>query len=130
VAAVLETKGNVTDGQLKEVRSAGYADNEITEILLTISLNYFTNIFNQVNQTKVDFPVVLPGKKSAFDFSKVRAHANWLTKMEAGIFANLHFPIQLSSQCGACYLGELAVARVFPVTELRGTIWEMFLSYC
>jgi AhpD family alkylhydroperoxidase len=63
VAAVLETKGDITGAQLKAVKTAGYEDKENTEILLTIAVNYFTNIFNQVNQTKVDFPVVIPGQK-------------------------------------------------------------------
>jgi AhpD family alkylhydroperoxidase len=65
VAAVVETKGDVSDAELQAVRSAGYTDGQITEILLTIALNYFTNIFNKVNKTKVDFPVVLPGQRVA-----------------------------------------------------------------
>ncbi len=65
VAAVLEKKGDVADADVQAVRSAGYADGQITEILLTIAINYFTNIFNLVNNTTVDFPVVLPGQKVA-----------------------------------------------------------------
>ena len=60
VSAVLKTKGAVSDADLASVRAAGYTDNQITEILLTIAINYFTNIFNQVNRTVVDFPVVFP----------------------------------------------------------------------
>jgi AhpD family alkylhydroperoxidase len=63
VAAVVEKKGDVSDADVKSVRDAGYSDGQITEILLTIAINYFTNIFNLVNKTKVDFPVVLPGQK-------------------------------------------------------------------
>jgi uncharacterized peroxidase-related enzyme len=63
VAAVLEKKGDVLDADVKAVRDAGYTDGQITEILLTIAINYFTNIFNLVNNTTVDFPVVLPGQK-------------------------------------------------------------------
>jgi len=65
VAAVLENKGAVSDADLRAVRAAGYEDGQITEILLTIAINYFTNIFNEVNNTAVDFPVVLPGTKVA-----------------------------------------------------------------
>jgi alkylhydroperoxidase family enzyme len=40
------------------VRTAGYSDAEITEIVANVAVNIFTNYFNLVAQTEVDFPRV------------------------------------------------------------------------
>jgi len=49
---------NVSDDQLTELRAAGYANAEIIEIVLAVTLNPFTNYVNEVAQTDIDFPVV------------------------------------------------------------------------
>lgn len=54
--AVIETKGYVSDSQLQAIRDAGYTDGQIVEILATLALNFYTNIFNHVNETELDFP--------------------------------------------------------------------------
>ena len=56
--AVLRTRGFVSDAELAEVRAAGYTDGEIGEIVGAVALNVFTNYFNSVAQTDVDFPAV------------------------------------------------------------------------
>jgi uncharacterized peroxidase-related enzyme len=58
--AVIATKGFVTDEDLAAVRAAGYGDGEIGEIVAAVALNTFTNYFNSVGQTTLDFPPV-PG---------------------------------------------------------------------
>ncbi|KAA2252127.1 carboxymuconolactone decarboxylase family protein [Solihabitans fulvus] len=59
--AVLRTKGFVTDEDLAEVRAAGYTDGELGEIIGNVALNVFTNYFNSVGHTEIDFPpVALP----------------------------------------------------------------------
>ena len=55
---VVVERGNVSDGALAQVRDAGYSDAEIAEIIGHVALNIFTNYFNQVAQTEVDFPRV------------------------------------------------------------------------
>lgn len=55
---VVETRGNVTDTDIAVVRKAGYSDGEIVEIVANTVLNIFTNYFNQVARTEIDFPVV------------------------------------------------------------------------
>ncbi|GAA4966302.1 carboxymuconolactone decarboxylase family protein [Actinoplanes utahensis] len=55
---VLATKGFVTDEDLAAVREAGYGDGEIGEIVAAVALNTFTNYFNSVGQTTLDFPAV------------------------------------------------------------------------
>ncbi|MBL8187418.1 MAG: carboxymuconolactone decarboxylase family protein [Acidobacteria bacterium] len=51
-------RGEVTDSEVQAVRVAGYNDGEITEIIANVALNIFTNYFNHVAQTVVDFPKV------------------------------------------------------------------------
>lgn len=51
-------RGEVSDSEVQAVRDAGYSDGEITEIVAHVALNIFTNYFNHVAQTVVDFPKV------------------------------------------------------------------------
>jgi uncharacterized peroxidase-related enzyme len=51
-------RGLATDRDLDAIRSNGFAESEITEIIAHVALNIFTNYFNHVAQTEVDFPVV------------------------------------------------------------------------
>jgi len=54
--AVIDKRGRVSDEQLKTVRDAGYSDAEIVEIVAHVAMNIFTNYFNHVAGTEVDFP--------------------------------------------------------------------------
>ena len=56
--ALVEKKGWVGDDDLAAVRAAGADDATIGEIVATVALNIFTNYFNHVARTEVDFPVV------------------------------------------------------------------------
>lgn len=51
-------KGLIDDSALAAVRDAGYTDAEIVEIVASVALNIFTNYFNHVAGTDVDFPKV------------------------------------------------------------------------
>lgn len=55
---VAENRGLVSDGDLERLRRAGYGDGEIAEIVAHVALNIFTNYFNHVAETEVDFPSV------------------------------------------------------------------------
>ncbi|GAB2602279.1 alkyl hydroperoxide reductase AhpD [Paractinoplanes abujensis] len=55
---VIATKGFVSDADLDAVRAAGYGDGEIGEIVAAVALNTFTNYFNSVGETVLDFPAV------------------------------------------------------------------------
>jgi uncharacterized peroxidase-related enzyme len=57
-AQVVEARGHVTDEQLAAVRTAGFNDAAVVEILLAVALNTFTNYVNEVARTDIDFPVV------------------------------------------------------------------------
>ncbi len=54
--AVNDTKGFVSDAQLQAVRDAGFSDGEIAEIVAAVALNVYTNYFNHVADTELDFP--------------------------------------------------------------------------
>jgi uncharacterized peroxidase-related enzyme len=53
---VLEKKGLVKDTDIAAVRQAGYGDAEIAEVVAHVGLNVFTNYFNNVAGTPIDFP--------------------------------------------------------------------------
>jgi len=65
--ALIENRGHVTEADMAAVRKAGYNNAEILEIVAHVALNTFTNYFNEVVKTEIDFPVVetTPIKKSA-----------------------------------------------------------------
>ncbi len=46
------------------VKSAGYDDGELIEIVLHVALNTWTNYINEVGKTDIDFPVVALRKAS------------------------------------------------------------------
>jgi uncharacterized peroxidase-related enzyme len=53
---VLEKKGKIEDADIAAVRKAGYGDAEIAEVVGHVGLNVFTNYFNHVAGTILDFP--------------------------------------------------------------------------
>lgn len=55
---VVTQRGQISDASLATVRAAGFSDAEIAEILAHVALNVFTNYFNLVAGTEVDFPLV------------------------------------------------------------------------
>lgn len=54
---VLE-RGHVTDADVDSLRRAGYSEGEIVDIVAVTGVNIFTNYFNHVAETDIDFPVV------------------------------------------------------------------------
>lgn len=58
---IVVKRGEVLDSEVQAVREAGYNDGEIVEIVANVALNIFTNYFNHIAQTTVDFPKVKLG---------------------------------------------------------------------
>lgn len=54
---IVQDRGHVSDEDLEEVQRADYTDGEIAEIVANVALSTFTNYFNQVADTEIDFPV-------------------------------------------------------------------------
>ena len=55
---VARDRGHINDADFAAVRLAGYSDAQIVEIVQHVALNTWTNYFNEVFQTEIDFPVV------------------------------------------------------------------------
>lgn len=55
---IVAARGHVSDADVQAVRAAGYGDSEIVDIVAVTCINIFTNYFNHVAGTVVDFPLV------------------------------------------------------------------------
>lgn len=55
---IVRERGWVTNEDVASLRQAGFDDSEIVEIIATTVLNIFTNYFNHIAETEIDFPVV------------------------------------------------------------------------
>jgi uncharacterized peroxidase-related enzyme len=53
---VVQDRGVVADADVERLRRAGYTEGEIGEIVANVALSIFTNYFNHVVGTEVDFP--------------------------------------------------------------------------
>lgn len=57
---VATQRGHVADADVAAVRTAGYDDGQIVEIVQHVALNTWTNYINEVAQTVIDFPAAQP----------------------------------------------------------------------
>jgi uncharacterized peroxidase-related enzyme len=57
---VIDTRGKVSDADLKSVRDAGYTDANVIEIVALVAMYSLTNFFNNVFDPEKDFPAVAP----------------------------------------------------------------------
>jgi len=55
---IVKARGHVADADVAAVKSAGYSDAEVIEIVVHVALNTLTNYVNEVAQTPIDFPEV------------------------------------------------------------------------
>lgn len=62
---VARSRGHVTEAELKAARDAGWSDAELVEIVQHVALNFWTNLFNEVFKTDLDFPVMEPRSSAA-----------------------------------------------------------------
>ncbi len=56
VRQVIDKKGFVSDEELDAVKDAGYTDGQIAETIAFIGLATYSNLFNHVFDTPLDFP--------------------------------------------------------------------------
>lgn len=54
---VIDKKGHVSNDDVEKLKKAGVSDTELVEIILAIQVNLFTNYFNHINDTTIDFPL-------------------------------------------------------------------------
>jgi len=55
---VVENRAQLSDGDVRALREAGFDDGEIVEILAHVALNLFTNYVNVAFDVPLDFPAV------------------------------------------------------------------------
>jgi uncharacterized peroxidase-related enzyme len=58
VRKLAQSSGTVSDGDFAAIKAAGYSDTQLVEISLAFATTVFTNIFNRINDTEIDFPAV------------------------------------------------------------------------
>ena len=57
VRTLTQTSGTISDKDFAAIKAAGYSDAQLVDISLAIALITFTNVFNRINDTTLDFPV-------------------------------------------------------------------------
>ena len=55
---IVRERGWVSNEDVAALRQVGFDDGEIVEIIATVVLNIFTNYFNHIAETEIDFPLV------------------------------------------------------------------------
>lgn len=58
VRQMVTTDAEMKEADVSEVKSAGFSDGEVAEIIAVVSLNQFTNYFNLIVQPEIDFPKI------------------------------------------------------------------------
>jgi uncharacterized peroxidase-related enzyme len=58
VRQLAQNSGTVSDAEFSAIRDAGYSDQQLVDISLAIAVTTFTNVFNRINDTAIDFPAV------------------------------------------------------------------------
>ena len=56
VKLLTSTSGTINEGEVATIREAGYTDQQLVEISLAIATTTFTNVFNRINDTTLNFP--------------------------------------------------------------------------
>jgi uncharacterized peroxidase-related enzyme len=55
---IVDARGRLSDADVQAVRKAGFDDSEIVDIITVTAVNIFTNYFNHIVGTEVDFPLI------------------------------------------------------------------------
>jgi len=58
VRNLVQTGGTISGQEFSAIKAAGYTDQHLVDISLAIAVTTFTNIFNRINDTDLDFPAV------------------------------------------------------------------------
>lgn len=58
VRTLTTTSGTISQARFDAIKAAGYTDAQLSEIAFAITLTVFTNVFNRINDTDIDFPAV------------------------------------------------------------------------
>ena len=58
VRQLVEGNGTLPETEFAAIKGAGYSDQQLADISLAIALITYTNVFNRINDTDIDFPAV------------------------------------------------------------------------
>jgi uncharacterized peroxidase-related enzyme len=58
VRKLAQSSGTVRDEDFAAIKAAGYTDAQLVEISLAFATTVFTNVFNRINDTEIDFPAI------------------------------------------------------------------------
>jgi uncharacterized peroxidase-related enzyme len=58
VRKLAQSSGTVSDEDFAAIKAAGYTEAQLVEISLAFATTVFTNVFNRINDTKIDLPAV------------------------------------------------------------------------
>lgn len=67
--SIVVRRGEVTEHEFQSARKAGLSDGELAEVIANVAVNIFTNYFNNIAQTEIDFPKVEPGLQAVSENS-------------------------------------------------------------
>jgi alkylhydroperoxidase family enzyme len=56
VRSLVLTRGEISADEFRVIKAAGYTDAQLVEISLAMAVITFTNVFNRINDTTLDFP--------------------------------------------------------------------------
>lgn len=56
VELLVTTRGEISEQEFWAIKAAGYTDAQLVEISLALAVITFTNVFNRINDTTLDFP--------------------------------------------------------------------------
>lgn len=54
----MRNRGQLAASEVDALRATGYSDGDIAELVAVIGINMFTNYFNHIAGTDIDFPIV------------------------------------------------------------------------
>jgi uncharacterized peroxidase-related enzyme len=56
VRNLVRSSGTISSDEFSRIKGAGYTDRQLVEISLAFAVVTFTNVFNRINDTTLDFP--------------------------------------------------------------------------
>ena len=58
VGKMVKTSGTISDQDFSAIKAAGYTEQQLVDVSLAIAVITFTNVFNRINNTELDYSAV------------------------------------------------------------------------
>jgi len=55
---MVKTSGTISDQDFSAIKAAGYTEQQLVDVSLAIAVITFTNVFNRINNTELDYSAV------------------------------------------------------------------------